>query len=167
MLYNRRKIAALVKQLESIYISNQNSTKEHMRTMKTYSIYVFRITQLFFLLYFMCMVVFISAPFFIYLLFNVVEPIIPIYIPFVDPTEKIVFIITSGFHVYFIFIATFGFTFVDSLLANLIFYVLMYAGLIEDDLNALNQMISDGEQNGLVLRIRFRNILLMHKEMRT
>lgn len=134
--------------------------------MATYSIVVYRITQLFFLLYFLCMIAFYSAPVIIYLCFNVVEPIISVYVPFIDPTEQTGFIISTGFHVFFIFIATIGFTYIDSLLANLIFHVLMYSGLIGNDLKTLNDMISEGGHNELDLRIRFRNILLMHKEMR-
>lgn len=134
--------------------------------MTTYSTISYYMSQMFIALYPLCPISFWATPILLYLLYGSVELIVPIYIPMIDATEKTGYIITTASHVYFTAMATAGFCFFDSLISNLILHVLVYAELIENDLGALNQMIADGEWNELDLRIRFRNILIMHKEMR-
>lgn len=166
LLYHRNKLVAVVKHLEQIYMQNESTNERHMHTMKFYSIFTLRITQLIFVVYFLSVISFLVAPFIIYLVFNVVELIVPIYIPYVNVEESVGFIVTSCFHIYFLLIAGIGFALCDTVLANLIFQVLMCSALIGNDLDALNEMLLEKQYKEIELTIRFRNLLQMHKELR-
>lgn len=166
MLYHRHKVMDLVNLLEKIYIQNESSNEKHLRTMKMYSFYTLRITQLIYVIYFLCSLAFMTTPVLIYLIFDVVEYIAPIFIPYVNPEERYGYIVTACLHLYFVCIAGLGYTLADSLLSILIFHVLLCSNLMKHDLQSLNEMLTGNEYEEIELRIHFRNILQIHKEIR-
>lgn len=133
--------------------------------MEKYSLNTLHITKFIYALYALCGVGFILSPLFIYLVFGAIEPILPIYIPFVDPTENSGYIITTCSHIYFVFVACTGYSVADSVLMDLIFHVLLCSDLLRVDLDSLNEMLVEGECKPIEIRLRFRNILQMHKDV--
>lgn len=156
----------MIEILEKIYHQNESSNATNQQTMQKYSHGTLQITKLIIALYALCGVVFIVSPFFIYWIFGAVELILPIFIPFVDPTEKSGYIITTCCHVYFVFVACSGYSIADSSLIDLIIHMLLCSDLLRHDLQTLNEMLVKNKYEPIEVRLRFRNILQMHKEIK-
>lgn len=123
------------------------------------------ITGALFGLYSVSGVVFICFPFLVFALFNMKEPTLPVFIPFVDIDTRHGYIITSCDHYILIFMACVGFGFVDTLFVNLVFNILTMSQLQSHQLTTINEELDDVKQSKTMIRIRMMNFFTMHQEM--
>lgn len=71
--------------------------------------------------------------------------------------------ITNGYQIVLLFLATVGVLACDSFMAIIIVSTLIFARLIKFDMDEMEEDLQK-KDTILAVRCRFRNILLMHKE---
>lgn len=96
-----------------------------------------------------------------------IEMMLPLYIPQVDSSTYRGYIIHFGFHLALLIFAFLGSTCADFLFTMIIMNSPIVAGLISDEVDALNTNLSDMHSNKFEHRQRFRNILQMAREYTT
>lgn len=152
--------------LEKIYIANEKKPPiQNKETMDECSSYGVAITGALYGLYTVSGVVFICFPFLVFALFNMKEPTLPVFIPFVDFNTRHGYIISSCDHYILIFMACVGFGFVDTLFVNLVFNILTMSQLQCHQLKRINEELDDIKQSKTMIRIRMINFFTMHQEM--
>lgn len=103
-------------------------------------------------------------PLYVYVTENELIPIVDLYLPGVDETT------TAGYFAYLIFhmiLTSFGFIgscCSDFLFTMMIINVPFMANILSENFDELNEILRDKEHDRLHVKMKFRNILLIHKE---
>lgn len=111
-----------------------------------------------------CIVIFMFTVH-VYLTTGEMIPVIPIFIPGIDATTPIGYTIHTIFHIILMIFVAFGFASLDFLIAILITSSLIFSKLIAIDFKQINPDLSDKNKKMIDAIGRFRNVLLMHREM--
>lgn len=153
--------------LEKIYIANikEPSSREIESTMDENSSHALNITGTLFVLYLLCAIGFYISPVLVFALFQMEEPLLPIYIPFADVTTREGYMVTSIYHYVIIYIACVCLAFIDALFFNLVFNVLTMAELQCNQQSKLNDELGIKEFPVSAIRIRLVNFFKMNQEM--
>lgn len=151
----------------------QNLYKVHITTTSPDRIGYFRnfalFTEILFkvmsILYFPPILVFMSYPIYVYVTTNQLVPIIPLYVPMIDETTIVGFIILAIYHIINIILGTLGLIAIDYFMAIVITSSLIFAKLISADLQQINCDLMENDSRLMAAKARFRNIFWMHQEM--
>lgn len=146
--------------------------KEHITTESVERAEYFRkfalFTEYFFkflvLMYFSLIFVVLTYPGFMYFTQHELVPIMPLYIPGIDENTIIGYIIITIYHLTMITLASVGIAATDFFLAIVIISSLIFAKLIWLEMQQIHTDL-DEKSSELSLKVHFRNILRMHKEM--
>lgn len=152
--------------LEQIYIKNNGLSLDEHRTMKLCSQYSLWTAKAMFALYILCSTVFSFWPIGIYLWSAEIETPLAMRFPHIDISTRTGFTVMTAFEVSMLYAACIGLGFIDGLVAILTLNILVFSGLIRNQMTELNEMLLDPDQSKLGIHIKFRNIILMHKDMK-
>lgn len=108
---------------------------------------------------------FFPYPAYMYFFENEKVPLLSMYIPGIDETTFTGHMILIMLQVPLLIMAIVGLTSCDIMYAMLIINIPILARIIEDEVNQLNELLGKESFRTHVLRFRFRNLLLVHREM--
>lgn len=117
------------------------------------------------LLYFLSMVSYFLYPIYMYLFDGEIVTLIPTYFPGINEKSYSGFIILSCYQILLIFLAFIAASACDFLFTMLIVNVPVMAILIEMEVEQLNDILTSQKVDEPLAKSKFRNILLMHREM--
>lgn len=106
----------------------------------------------------------ITFPFISYFILHEMECAITLFLPGIDPTTVSGYIITNIFHLTICFLGSLVFLACDFLIILLVLSPLIFAELIEMDINVMNDNLKDKTLMKFS-KFRLQNIILMHKEV--
>lgn len=117
------------------------------------------------LLYFLSLLTYFIYPFYMYLYEGEIIALVPTYLPGVDEKSVSGFMILSCYHITIMILAFIGASGCDFMFAMLIANTPVMAILIEMEVQQLNDILTSQKVDVLLMKCKFRNILLMHREM--
>lgn len=112
-----------------------------------------------------CTAAFPSYSFYMYFVKGELMPIMPLYLPGLDETTIIGFILLNLYHFICATISAVGLSALEFLTAIIIISSLIFSKLISRDLQQINDDLEDGDSGILIIKERLRNIFLMHQEL--
>lgn len=115
-------------------------------------------------LYLLSVFTFFPYPVYMYFFEHTVVTIIPVYLPYIDHTQFMGYCMLSAFHIILFIFATLGILACDFFMAIVIVSTLIFAKLTSLDLEQIDLDLQQ-KSNGLIVKGRLRNVLLMHQEM--
>lgn len=146
--------------LYKIHITTKSRERaEYFKTCSLYTEYLFIFMAI---LYFTSTFAILIYPLYMYFFENEVVPVMPIYLPLVDETTHNGYIILTTFHLVVFYMAVSGLFLFDFLLAILILSTLMFAKVIWFETQQIHRDLEENEPP-IVIKYRFRNILLLHQ----
>lgn len=152
--------------MENIYaVNDAKPTKDIHDTLDKCSTHLFYLTAALFALYSFCGLEFFISAMIITKLSGQDEPILPIYIPFIDFNTPDGHFITTMYHCVVIFLASIGLAFIDALFFNLVFNILTMSKLQCNQLAILNDELAQPKPPTTLITIRLINIFKMNQEM--
>lgn len=104
-------------------------------------------------------------PIYMYFFENQKVPVLSLYIPGIDEETDFGFWLLNSINFPITILATFAMSATDIFYALIICNIPIMARLIEDEIIQLNEIIAVTENGDLPWIHRFRNILMMHREM--
>lgn len=104
-------------------------------------------------------------PLFVHVVFHVVEPILPIFLPLIDYNSKIGYTMTTCYQIYLMFFAVSGLSFCDAVFTNLVYNLKTLSGLLSNQMSALDEKVVKNSLTQLEVKQRLRNIFIMHFEV--
>lgn len=117
-------------------------------------------------LYNLSSVAFLSWPLVAFAFTGKFTPFLPNRLPYFDIETTNGFVIHCIFHVYLLCIAGMGLGFIDGIYLIFTLNVLTFSGLVTHQIKRLNQVLATPKHSKAEVRFLFRNIILMHKEMK-
>lgn len=152
--------------LESIYFVNAKKTSiEIHSTLDECMTHLHYLTGALFALYLFCGIEFCCYPVIVFIFTRTVEPVLPVYIPFIDIDTTDGYVTTTVYHCMLLFVASCGFAFSDGLFFNLVFNVFTMSKLQCNQLNILNEELSQAKPSIISIKIRLVNLFKMNQEM--
>lgn len=91
--------------------------------------------------------------------------IVDLYLPGIDETTKTGYVIHFVFHIILNSCAFMGSTCSDFCFTMIITNVPLMANILNENIDELNEIIRDKNQDRFNAKMKFRNILLIHKEI--
>ena len=146
-------------------LHNKSESRDRLEIFRKFSLFTEILFKFTIGLYIIGALVLFVFTFHVYLTTGEMIPIVPIFIPGIDATTSLGYTIHTIFHIVLIAFVVFGFASIDFLIAILITSSLIFSKLIAIDLKQINTDLS-GKNAKMINAIgRFRNVLLMHREM--
>lgn len=155
-------IIRFVQKLYKIHIKTKS--KDRLEYFNKFALF----TEIFFkimsTLYLLSVFTFFPYPAYMYFFKHEVVTMIPLYAPFIDESQPAGYIALGALHIMLFFFATLGILACDFFMAIIIISTLIFAKLISLELEQIDidQPLKNSE---LLVRGRFRNVLIMHQEM--
>lgn len=166
MLKNHKQFVEQKEILKVLYAKNNyESSVMNFDRMEVCAMYSLRIFKGMLSLYILCGMVFNFWPFVEYLWSGKLDTPLPARIPYVDHSTTKGFIILFSFLAFMNSMAGVGLAFADNIFVFFAFNVLTFSGLILNQCRQLNEMLVSLKHKPGCIRFKFRNIILMHKEM--
>lgn len=164
--YYTDHISFFYKFLKSLYAANIKNESPYRRKIlemsATATEYLFYFD---FLLYASSGLALNIVPVITYFIRGEIVPIVPLMIPGVDETTLRGMCITTAYHVVTVFFTCYGLAIIDLIYAIPVIHSLMVSELINDEIYQLNEYLVQSKVDRVAVKVKFRNILLMHKEM--
>lgn len=158
-------IVSLINRLIDIYKVNSNvvvyDRQQMLEQYVTFTEYLFKIGFSFYALSTMGYFLF---PLYFYKTRNEINPLVPSYLPGVDENTKIGFIILFIFHLNIIAFGFIGSSCTDFNFTMIIVNVPVLANIIGDNIKELNYMLREQQPKRVMIKAKFRNMLLQHQE---
>lgn len=168
MYANRYRAIILEMVLKIISIYEQNSPKSERRRLELCTKFA-NYTEIIFLggmvLYTISVTTYLLPPLYIYLTEQRVELILPVFIPGVDENTDTGKVIHYTFHLTCIILAFFGSTSSDFTFTMIIINAPVMAKILGINVGELNEMMAEKKPDPLMIKFKFRNILLIYREM--
>lgn len=163
------KAFGLINSLEFLFKDNIiTKAIEHLKFLRIASIMCDAITKIITGLYVVFILLFFFGyPLISYFVYEEIQPIVPVYIPGIDESSTAGFIIMTTFHVIFVTFGGISFAAIDCVCVIIILGAVIYGFLIKLDANALNDELRNNGGDRISVKVRFRNILMMQREMAT
>lgn len=133
--------------------------------MEVLPIYALHLIKAMFALYILCSIAFASWPVILYLWSGEIEAPLPLRLPGIDISSKQGYIVMASYDIFMVFVASLGLGFIDGLYSLLTFHMLVLSGLIKKQMHELDKVLVQKNQSILCVVLKFRNAILMHKEM--
>lgn len=149
-----------------IYKVNAN-TKNHMRRtlFDRFAFYTEMIIECGAFLYFLSIISYFVYPIYTYWLKREIITLLPTFMPGIDEGSASGFIIITCYHILLLLVALVAASACDFLFTILIANTPVMATLIEMEVQQLNDILTSQKVDVLLMKSKFRNILLMHREM--
>lgn len=166
-MYNARysldflKMISFVKHLFKLHIKSKSP--QRLDLFRRFAVYNDMTVKLGVLLFFIGGLTFFIFPIYKYFFDNQLVPMMLIFIPGIDHSTTKGFIILSIIHCFLAALGIIALSSCDVFYALMICNVPIMGRLIEDEVNQLNQSLTDSESVESIYR--FRNVLLMHQEI--
>lgn len=113
----------------------------------------------------LCTATFLLYPFYLYFVEGELLPMMPLYLPGINVSTFIGFIILNFYQLLCASISAIGFSALEFLMAIIIISSLIFSKLISRELIQINIDLQDSDSGMLVVKSRLQNILLMHQEL--
>lgn len=126
---------------------------------------LFYLTGALFILYLFCSIEFCMYPVIVFTFTGIIEPVLPVHIPFVDIYTTDGYMISTVYHCISLFIAGVGLAFCDALFFNLVFNVLTMSELQSNQFAILNEEIGQAIPSIVLVKTRLVNLFKMNQEM--
>lgn len=156
----------MVNKLHAVYKANVNTKVLRRRTLfDRFAFYTEMVFKCGTFLYFLSVVAYFVYPIYMYWFKREIVTLMPIYIAGINEDTASGFVIVSCYHVILLLVAFIAASAVDFLFTMLIVNTPVMAVLIEMEVEELNDILSRRKIDVLLMKSKFRNILLMHGEM--
>lgn len=168
MVKNHQRLFSQKEILKELYAKNNyESSVIKCNRMEICAVYSLRIFRAISTLYLLCAIVFNIWPMLQYVWSKEIYAPLPGRIPFVDYDTRRGFIILYAFQSIMNIMAALGIAFADSMFAIFTLNILTFSGLFAIQSKQLNEMLLNSKQKIGCIRIKFRNVILMHQEAST
>lgn len=155
-------VLSSIRALYEVHITTESSERlQYFRTFARVTEYIFMFIAFFYVSTVMSI---LCMPIFVYFTQHEVTPIMPLYIPGIDEKTTIGYIILAIYHLHLNFLSLVGVFATDYFLIVVIVSSLIFAKLITLEIQQIHCEL-DEKCSTRTIRIRFRNILLMHREL--
>lgn len=104
-------------------------------------------------------------PIYMYFIEHQKVPVLVLYIPGIDENTEFGFWMLNSLNFMMMILGSFGMSATDIFYALMLCNIPIMARLIEDEINELNEIIEENITSTPVWKSKFRNILMMHREM--
>lgn len=152
--------------MESIYLVNAKKSSTEIHSILDECItHLHYLTGALFALYLFCGIEFCFYPVIVFTFTQAVEPVLPVYIPFIDFDTTNGYTTTTIYHCVLLFLASCGFAFSDGLFFNLVFNVFTMSKLQCNELNILNDELTQAKPSIILIKTRLVNLFKMNQEM--
>lgn len=157
----------MIKSVEFLFKANViTNSAEHSKLLRTASMICDLLTKIIIGLYVLFVgLCYFGYPLVLYVVYGELELILPVYIPGIDETSTTGFIITTVFHVTAVTLAVNAYAAIDSACLITILGAVFHGLLIKIDANLLNDELRNRSADRISVKARFRNILMMQRDM--
>lgn len=156
----------MINNLYAIYKVNANTKGLRRRTLfDRFAFYTEIVFKCGTLLYFLSILGYFVYPMYMYWFKREIVTLMPTYIPGINERTASGFVIVTCYHVILLVVAFVAATSCDFLFTMLIANTPVMAILIEMEVQQLNEILTSQKTDVPLLKSKFRNILLMHREM--
>lgn len=142
-------------------------SKERIDLFKRFGFYNTSLVKLVVLLYTGAAASFFPYPLYMYYFKDQLVPLILLYVPYVNENTASGYICLLLLHTFVLVLAVIGMGVCDILVALCIINIPIFARLIEDEVDQLNEILSKSAENARTWKYRLRNMFAMHQEMAT
>lgn len=125
------------------------------------------IIKLIFTAYITICFLFLLSPAIIYIVTGVFYPMLPLFIPGTGPDSFSGIALSSIYHCCAIINSVITYYFFDAIFAFQILHVALLSNIIRNKVQEVNRLVSVPNSSSLEIKIKFRNLLLIHNEMIT
>lgn len=108
---------------------------------------------------------FFPYPIYKYVYFNEIVPLTTIYIPFLDENTSNGFIVVTIYHLLCMIYSVIGSASLDFTLIMIAVNVPVMGNILNDDIQALNELVASDEPDPTIIKTRLKNIFLQHQEI--
>lgn len=168
-LYNARRtddFSFFYKFLQKLYAANlKNESPYRKKVLEISALATEYMLYFEFILYAMGGLGIFAVPFIVYFMRGDFILVLPLRLPGIDDSTFEGFCFYWVYQTINIFGSAYGLAIIDFLYAIPILNSLMISEIINDEMDQLNDYLVQSEVDPLVVKVKFRNILLMHKEM--
>lgn len=152
--------------IKHLFKSNINAkSKKRQQLFERFAFYNDFVLKCALVLYIGASLSFFPYPMYMYVFERKFVPLILIYIPGIDETTIMGYLTLDAAQIVLLFVSVVGMSSCDVMYAMLIINIPIFARLIEDEINALNDVLMENVTNAQHWKHRFINILAMHQEM--
>lgn len=95
---------------------------------------------------------------------NEIVPLLPMYMPFIDENTTIGFSILTSIHLVFVFLAVIGSACTDFMFVMIIVNMPLLSSIFIDNIGELNGFLREEKVDESLVKAKFKNILLLHRE---
>lgn len=151
-----------------IYVYKQNSNEKAYKRFRMCQQFMFYTEWIFKVgmgLYSLSLVSYYSYPLYVYVMKNEVTVIVDLYLPGVDEKSKAGYVTLLIFHIILTLTAFIGSCCSDFLFTMIIINVPLMANIFNANVNEINEILSDEKYDRFYAKMKFRNIILIHKEI--
>lgn len=160
------RITWMINYLHDIYKVNATTKNRARATLfDRYAYYTEGIFKCGVALYFMSVLSYFLYPIYMYVIDGKIVQLLPTYFPGIDEDTINGFIMLSSYHVALLVFSFIGLSACDLLFTMLIANTPIMANLIEMEVEQLNDHLVEKLQDDFMIKMKLRNILLMHREM--
>lgn len=152
-----------IQHLFKVHIKSKSPVR--LALFERFAFYNQLIFQIGLFIYICAAISFFPYPIYMYVMENKRVPLLSMYIPGIDETTAIGHITLIALQTPLMFLAILGMSSCDIMYAMLIINIPIFARLIEDEINQMNEILEKNSVKVHVWTFRFRNLLLMHHEM--
>lgn len=160
-----KQIAGMVDFITNVYKQNEPSIRwKRYLIFENFAKYTEIIFKLGLTLYSLSPLLYFFYPFFMYVTEHRIVTLLPLSFPFVDEHTKMGYAILAAFHLLLMIFGLLATSASDFIFIMIITNVPVLTKAFADSLNDLNHELLTN-QNSLMVRYKFRNIILLHKEI--
>lgn len=95
---------------------------------------------------------------------NEIVPLVPLYMPFIDENTTIGFTILTSIHLVFLALAVIGSACTDFMFVMIIVNMPLLSSIFSDNIGELNAILREETVDESLVKTKFKNILLLHRE---
>lgn len=159
-------VVEVMDKITAVYEANSKSTSvKRLKLLKLFSIVTEVVIKGGSAVYCLAGIFYLINPIYSYFWKHELIPLIPVYIIFVDETTKNGFILLTIVHISFMVLTISGTAGTDFMFAMIIVNVPVLSTIFVDNIEELNEMLRADTVNVPLVKVKLKNILLMHREI--
>lgn len=162
----QNEILGMINKIVDIYKQNSNTKAyKRYRMCRRFTLYTEYIFKIGMVLYFVSISTFYLYPLYVYVTENEVAMIVDLYLPGVDESTIAGLVTHIIFHIILTTAAFMGSTSSDFLFTMIIINVPLMANILSENIDELNEIVRVEKHDRHHAKMKFRNILLIHKDI--
>lgn len=163
--YGRMVVDAMDK-ITAIYAANSKSTsRKRLKLIQLFSLITEIVIKVGSAVYCLAGLFYMINPIYTYYTKHELIPLVPVYMIFIDETTRNGFIALGITHIVFIALTVTGSACSDFMFIMLVINIPVMSTILVDNVDELNEILSEQTINVPVAKAKLKNILLMHKEI--